>query len=33
MKIKINSDGDLPSEKMLNTHNIEILLQPAFNKS
>ena len=32
MKMKINSDDDLPLEKTLNVHNVLILIKSDFNK-
>ena len=32
-KIKIDSDGELPSEKKLNLINVIILIKSVFNKS
>ena len=33
MKIKINSDDDLPLEKALNMHNVVILIKSFFKKN
>ena len=32
MKIRINSDDDLPLEKTLNVHNVVILIRVVLNK-
>ena len=32
-KIKINSDDDLPLEKMVNVHNVAILIKSVFDKN
>ena len=33
MRIKINSDDDLPSEKLLNMHNVVIFIKSFINKN
>ena len=33
MRIKINSDDDLPSEKLLNMHNVVIFIKSIVNKN
>ena len=33
MRIKINSDDDLPSEKLLNMHNVVIFIKSIINKN
>lgn len=33
MKIKIDSDDDLPLEEILNMHNVVTLFKAVFNKS